>query len=449
MYFESPITRHAKWVLFFLGLGSATKIYFFGCLAFSEVFVFMAAPFFFVNDFRILKKDGFAVFIALLWASCMVMVFTSVCLYHVPSIIIVKAIAVTYSIFSYAVVFHRYLRRNLRGLSWFIVGATLSSIITIFYFNPKAQVSAMGAQNLGMTEFDVVVNAELFWVEKIITLLSLPIQIFYYQTPVLYVGITPLLVAVVTVFTSGSGRSATLTVVLMAFIVFVGRKSRRTMKGIGRHLISFCIVGLSVVFVFYKAYKHAAEHGYLSEGATKKYEHQTKSGGGMLALLARGRIEPVVGLMGAIDRPILGYGAVPIDDGDYYLRALEEFGDIEDINVYKYIAAQNGGRVMLLQTHSHIIAGWVQSGIVGLLFWLYILWLIFDLVRHRMSAIPQWFGYFAVMIPYYAWHILFSPIGDRRPSIAMFITTMLIAKAVSKGKLVLPIEMEMEARRND
>ena len=160
----------------------------------------------------------------------------------------------------------------------------------------------------------------------------------------------------------------------------------------------------------------------------------------MLSLLVSGRIEPVVGLMGAIHKPILGFGAVPIDDGDYYLRVLEEVGDAEDVKQYLYLAAQNGGKVTKLQTHSHIIAGWVQSGIIGLIYWLYILWLMYDFVRRRSSAIPKWFGYFAFSISYYAWHIFFSPLGDRRASIALFITTMLLARAVSKGKLSLPIE---------
>lgn len=449
MRIETKNEKSAKWALFLLGLGSATKVYVFGCLSFSEMVVFAVAPFFCINDFKALKHDGFMPFLVLHWAACLVMVVTSAFYYHVPPIIIVKAIAVFYSIFSYLVVFHRYLKRNMRGIGWLLLGFAISSLITIFYFNPKAQISTMGSQSLGMTEFDAVVNSELFWVEKVSTVLTLPIQALYYQTPIWYVGLVPALIAIVTVVTSGSGRSATLIIVLMAFIVMAGRKSRRTMRGIGRHLVSFCIVGLGVVFIFYKGYKFVAENGYLNEGATVKYQHQTKGGGGMLSLLINGRIEPVVGLMGALDKPIIGFGALAIDNKDYYLRALEEFGDEEDIKQFKYLAMQNGGRVMVLQTHSHIIAGWVQSGIVGLIYWIYILWLMYDFIRHRAAAVPQWFGYFAASISYYAWHIFFSPLGDRRSSIALFVTALLIARAVSKGKIALPYDMEMEARRYD
>lgn len=449
MRIETKNEKSAKWALFLLGLGSATRVYVFGCLSFSEMFAFGVAPFFFINDFKALRHEGFMLFLALHWAACFVMVGTSAFYYHVPSIIIVKAVAVFYSIFSYLIVFHRYLKRNMRGIGWFLLGLAISSLITIFYFNPKAQISTMGSQNLGMTEFGAVVNSELFWVEKITTVLTLPIQALYYQTPIWYVGLVPVLIAIVTVATSGSGRSATLIIVLMAFMVMVGRKSRRTMIGIGRHLILFCVVGLSVVFVFYKVYQFAAEHGYLNEGATSKYQRQTKSGGGMLSLLINGRIEPVVGLMGALDKPIIGFGALAIDNKDYYLRALEEFGDEEDIKQFKYLAMQNGGRVMVLQTHSHIIAGWVQSGIVGLIYWIYILWLMYDFIRRRSAAVPQWFGYLATSISYYAWHIFFSPLGGGRASITLFITALLIARAVSKGKIALPYDMEMEARRYD
>ena len=449
MRIETRIENRAKWVLFLFGLGSATRVYVFGCLAFSEMVAFVLAPFFFINDFKSLKHDGFMPFVALHWAACFVMVGTSAFYYHVPTIITVKAVAVFYSIFSYLIVFHRYLKRNMRGIGWFLLGFAISSLIAMFYFNPKAQISAMGSQSLGMTEFESVVNSEFFWIEKVTTALTLPIQALYYQTPVWYVGLVPVIIAIVTVATSGSGRSATLIIVLMAFMVMGGRKSRRTMRGIGRHLVGFCIIGFSVVFVFYKVYQFAAEHGYLNEGATIKYQRQTKSGGGMFSLIVNGRIEPIVGIMGALDKPIIGFGALAIDDKDYYLRALEEFGDEEDVRQYKYLALQNGGRVTILQTHSHIVAGWVQSGIVGLVYWLYILWLMYDFVRRRSAAIPQWFGYFAASISYYAWHIFFSPIGDRRASIALFVTALLIARAVSKGKIALPYNMEMEARRYD
>ena len=114
MHSETRVERSAKWALFLLGLGSATRVYVFGCLSFSEMFAFGVAPFFFINDFKALRHEGFMLFLALHWAACFVMVGTSAFYYHVPLIIIVKAVAVFYSIFSYLIVFHRYLKRNMR-----------------------------------------------------------------------------------------------------------------------------------------------------------------------------------------------------------------------------------------------------------------------------------------------------------------------------------------------
>jgi len=77
-----------------------------------------------------------------------------------------------------------------------------------------------------------------------------------------------------------------------------------------------------------------------------------------------------------------------------------------------------------------------------------VLWLIFKVVKIGLSAIPQWYGYFALKIPSFLWAIFFSPYSGRIGTMT-FVVCLLFAKAVAEKKLMLPYEMEVEALRHD
>ena len=62
------------------------------------------------------------------------------------------------------------------------------------------------------------------------------------------------------------------------------------------------------------------------------------------------------------------------------------------------------------------------------------------------GAIPQWFGYFAVVIPSSLFAFFFNPYTDRF-GLPMQIVCILIARAVYKKRIVLPYDIEMEARK--
>lgn len=431
---------------FLLGLGSATRIAVGGCISFSEIAVFVLAPFWFFQDVKTIKQDGFMTVIGLLVLMTIGMLIPSL-MDHCPYIFIVKAIAVNYALMSFIVVYHRLLRNDASQLKWYFIGAFISAIITVFVLNPRVAVGASGSVTLDTLNLDQTMSGALFWVEKVTTFLQLPIKAFYLQTPLFAALIVPVIVMIVTAKTSGSGRSASLVVLLGSFLIALGRKRRSTMRLMGKYFILVAIAGLLLVIAFKQGYYYLAEHGYLSEGAVSKFEKQTKSGKGLMSLIVNGRLEPFVGLTAAIDNPILGYGCLPFDRNDYYLKALQKYGSDEDVQKYVYLRNREPGRMILIQTHSHIIGNWVTSGIFGLAFWVYVLWMMYVFIRKYASVIPQFYGYFAVSVPVFAWHIFFSPMGNLRQETAMFVALLLFVRAVGKKKLFLPVKMEMEAMR--
>lgn len=436
----------ARWWMFLVGLGSATKVVFLGCMGISELVVFVCGPLIFIKDYAKLKREGFFTYLVLMFFSCLMMM-VATAINHAPLVFAFKASAVYYSIFCHVVVFHRCLSRNPRSLGWYFVGAAISSVITIFAFNPRVVVGAAGSIELDELSVEQTLSGALFWVEKVMVFASLPVQGWYLQTPILYSISIPFVVAVVAFKTTVSGRSAVLMLLVGAFLIAIGRKSARKMKSIGRYFIIIIGGGLLLLFAAKSLYSYAAENGMLSEEMTEKYEFQTRQGKGILSIIASGRTEPIVGAYAALHQPLIGYGALPIDKYGCYVTVLAKLGDDEAIYDF-YKRAQRWGTTMIpVKTHSHIIGAWVNSGIIGLIFWTYVLYIMYDVFRRHMAALPQWFGYLCLALPMMGWHIFFSPLVGRS-SEAIFITVLLVVRAVGRKKLNPPLDVVMETQRH-
>jgi len=150
------------------------------------------------------------------------------------------------------------------------------------------------------------------------------------------------------------------------------------------------------------------------------------------------------------DKPILGYGPRAEDTNGYWMKFVSEYGDERDILSMQNslaLAAQHGQRVTI-PSHSHIMGGWLHYGIFGFIFYAWILLLIYQHFKRHMGAIPQWYGFFASFVPYYMWNIFFSPFGSRW-MFAILMTCIFYARAIGRGYLQLPIELEMQARSRD
>jgi hypothetical protein len=174
----------------------------------------------------------------------------------------------------------------------------------------------------------------------------------------------------------------------------------------------------------------AGEMGYLGEEAQAKNEAQSQSGN----LLLGGRPEFVIGLQAALDSPIMGHGSWAKDPK--YLEmlndALVERGELEE---------QVGGDILagdynpLIPAHSGIISAWVWAGILGLVFWIYIVWFVLKGLLNLALFRPP----FAPLLMFLAlgmfWDIFFSPFAaNRRISDAFLL--IVIADLLAKRKTI-------------
>ena len=421
-------------ILFLVGMLSMTQLHIIGAIGISELFVFIVAPIIYItrfNDFRN-KKFGMALGMALILnISCLYSCYSN----ESPFDAAARGVAGVYALLAWMVFLFRYLGESPLKIKWFLVGYVISITINLFVFQTGAD---MGVSYQTISASELLDKRILALSSRVREWLELPINCWYLQVPTSYSVIAILIGCSYAFFTTISGRSAFVMGAMSAIFVFIGRKKQSTMYRISKFFWVILVAMMSVVAIFKLGYSYAAKNGLLSAGAEQKYEAQTKEGDSLLKMLMNGRVEFFAGLYANLQQPFSGYGPWALDEEGLYEGFLLKYGGDEDLkNYYSYmISAQRLGYAVLrrIPMHSHIVGYWTWYGIGGLIFWIYVLWLLFVVMRKYMHVVPALFGYLALMIPSMAWGIFFSATGSRCIE-ALAVVMLVIVKNIGEGKL--------------
>lgn len=169
-------------------------------------------------------------------------------------------------------------------------------------------------------------------------------------------------------------------------------------------------------------YTWGASNGTFGEEAYIKYNMQTSSEGGALTLLLGGRSESLVAMQAISDSPLIGHGSWARNF--YYVELLHNFRQqFLDENPSQITDEISDG---LIPTHSYLFGSWVEAGIFGALFWIYILGWCYITVLPMAWKRGDGLGLFCVIaITQLSWNILFSPFGanvrvDTAATLAIF-----------------------------
>jgi hypothetical protein len=188
----------------------------------------------------------------------------------------------------------------------------------------------------------------------------------------------------------------------------------------GRALDRMDFLKLLVVFVLTggaayganQVIKYAVSQNFFNEEIQAKFEAQSA---GQLGVLVGGRPETLVAIQAIIDSPILGHGSFAVDPK--YLQLMQ---DIQYKYNYSGSDETDDTDVAIIPTHSHLTQAWVESGILGGIFWLYVLGLVgvmfVQLVLRRPTLLPL-YSYATVG---FTWDVLYSPMGSTDRLIAAF-----------------------------
>jgi hypothetical protein len=151
------------------------------------------------------------------------------------------------------------------------------------------------------------------------------------------------------------------------------------------------------------------EYGFVSEEARAKNQTQSKGGN----LLLGGRPEFAIGLKAAMDRPIIGHGSWA-KDPKYYEMLYDTFVESGEWE------PQVGGDIIsgeanpLIPGHSAIVTAWIWSGILGLIFWLYMVWLVGRGILRAAVRNPLFAPIYMYLMISMMWNAFFSPFAAIR-----------------------------------
>lgn len=218
------------------------------------------------------------------------------------------------------------------------------------------------------------------------------------------------------------------------YVVLAGLIARRPALAAKITPVAFALILLSGVVasqIMIAGYSFLAESGSLGVEAHDKYLSQST---GDLPLILGGRVETLVGIEAIKDSPILGHGSW-VNDPHY-------------LNIYFqklafYAVPYVGDPSQTYETipsHSLIIGSWVDGGILGGLFWMWILIMSLKALYGtlKIPQLPQ--SIVALVIVINIWDIPFSPLpADGRMLKGFQIAViMYVVQAISQYRLNAP-----------
>jgi hypothetical protein len=161
------------------------------------------------------------------------------------------------------------------------------------------------------------------------------------------------------------------------------------------------------------------QRGLLKDEALQKNQTQSQFAGG---IVLGGRPEILVSSKAVLESPILGHGSWARD-----FKYIEMLADIQaEWGVRTDLDFQEEYSQGLIPTHSHLMGAWVQAGILGAVFWLYMFWLVGKGLIRLSALRPSLSPVFAVMLTAFLFDILFSPFASTRRMTEAFLITILL-----------------------
>lgn len=187
-------------------------------------------------------------------------------------------------------------------------------------------------------------------------------------------------------------------------------KYMRYRQSILRLFFVLCIAFIGISYT----YETLAANGMLGEYAKGKYEKQKNTELG----LASGRADFLASLYAISKKPIFGYGSYAKDKDRVFAKFNKMMG-------LPYMDLRNGKNHV--PGHSYMLGAWVNAGILGFIFWLFVLKKIFVFLRYYLFNEPQLLCINLLLTFTLLWNIFFSPFSDRLNFVFYIISILLIS----------------------
>lgn len=193
---------------------------------------------------------------------------------------------------------------------------------------------------------------------------------------------------------------------LAACYLFIQFQWRRQVANDGTRVRQMLLIGILLAIAsvgLFQMYDYSARSGLLGQDAKEKHEAQAS---GEYGLLLGGRSEVLVSSRAILDSPFLGHGSWA---KDYQFSSL--LNELRQQADYLPGTEDEEG---LIPTHSHLLGAWVEAGLMGAIFWAWIL----SLPARVLIRPHGMMNYLTPLVTFVAflliWDIFFSPYGAER-----------------------------------
>jgi len=219
------------------------------------------------------------------------------------------------------------------------------------------------------------------------------------------------------------GRSDGLVVLVSTlFFLYLRIKLNSSKRDLRFSMRSGFLLSALLLIPLFVLYVNFAQSGALGKAAKMQID-LAKNPYNPAEVLLLARNESVIALDAIYEKPILGHGswANPGHLLKLYLLKMREI----------YGAAAPKRLVHdILPVHSVLLGAWVFSGFAGFLFWVYVIYRTFylsnQLLIHGTLAMV---AIAVVYLPFFSWHVLFSPNSFARFSWPMSMAFLIFANA--------------------
>lgn len=317
-------------------------------------------------------------------------------------------------------VLYNWMRGDARILFFALNLATLTILLSKNVRRQAVFVAGYGVGSLLATRFqptDAVVDYpwKFGYAEGTMVLVILVSCYFHYRKRYWIVG--GLIIALIVTNLLLNFRSPILflmvTIALMIPLVpeRVGRMRILPRAGTPKRVVVLACIALAFGALSGMLVQSVTSAGWISTEAQEKNLAQSQS---LVGMLLGGRPEIFVSSQAVIDSPILGHGSWAQDlkytemlydiaiKYDIPTDSLQSIEDADDLNI---------------PAHSHIMSSWVQAGILGAVFWAYVLWIALKGLMRTALVQPPLAPYYTWLMVGFVWDVFFSPFGNTRRSI--------------------------------
>ena len=413
-----------KLILFLVAAFSMTQIYFVGFIGISELVMLACGPFMLWRYYSDLKRDGFLPLITLAGLWVLSAIATDV--YRETAFNdALKGVAPPVLILFMTPCLYVLLRDDLKAFKWGLIGFVVTLFLSTYIIQAGTSVSRAEMQGISARQ------AALEYKNTFMMFFVQPIRLFpsfyYLQAPVLSTVIT-LGLALFSLYEGGRGVFLSLTI--SAGILFLAGGRSAGIIRMPRKIILLVFMVLLLSYSAKQTYEYMVKNNYLGAAELNKYEMQVESKIGLLS----GRSQFVSFFYAVFDSPILGHGSWVLDWSGYNVRAMEWLEEYENIKIYN-----TQGKVDYLNAHSHIMTAYLWHGVLGAVFWFYVLILLWRTIIIYVRATPEFFGYLALTVPGVTWAIMFSPLTTRVSTTFLLVVCLLVRRqyiAARNGQII-------------